>query len=209
MFDYLGLLSKLTKSILISNLPFGVEVAAVVGLGSVLLLQLAVVLVEILVIYGRLDLPDELLRSRACSILGLRQLVHRCRVHMVDLAIRAYDGPSAVLLGVDYCLRLGEGLGLRGLDAHAADLVHQRREVLRPRRGNDLCAYLLQGVLRNASLKHRRLAHYLGGSDALGVVQVGHLPRHLLVGALPVAIALRLGLRSASRPGVLRLLVIS
>jgi hypothetical protein len=167
------------------NLPFWVEVSAVVRLWGILLLELAAVLVEILVImYGGLDLPDELLGAWACSVLRLRQLVHRCRVHVVDLTCGANDGTATALLSVNYCLSLGQWLRLRRLNAHSANLVHQRREVLRPVRRNDLCSYLLQWVLRDGRLQHRRLAHHLGRRNALCVVQVGHLSRHLLVGAL-------------------------
>jgi len=79
--------------------------------------------------------------------LCLRQLVHSCWVDVVDLARSAYDGTAATGLSIYNCLGLREGLSLRSLDVHATDLVHQRREVLRTVRRNDLSTDLLQCVL--------------------------------------------------------------
>lgn len=57
-------------------------------------------------------------------------------------------------------------------------------------------------------MQHRGLADDLGRGDALCVVQVGHLPRHLLVPALSGAI-LPLDLPLSISGGMLGLLVIS
>lgn len=114
----------------------------------------------------------------------LRQLVHSCWVDVVDLARCAYDGAAATGLSIYNCLGLREGLGLRSLDVHTADLVHQRREVLRAVRGNDLSTDLLQCVLGQRCLQHGGLTHDVGGRDALRVVKVRHLPRHVMVRTL-------------------------
>ena len=87
-------------------------------------------------------------------VVSLCQLVHSCWVDVVDLARCAYDGAAATGLSIYNCLGLREGLGLRSLDVHTADLVHQRREVLRAVRGNDLSADLLQCVLGQRCLQH-------------------------------------------------------
>lgn len=79
---------------------------------------------EILVIYGRLELTNYLLGTRACSVLCLRQLVHGSRVHMVDLTSGTNNGTATAGLRVNYCLSLCQGLRLSRLDTHTADLVH-------------------------------------------------------------------------------------
>jgi len=106
------------------NLPFGVQIAAVVCLGPVLLLHLPAVLVELLVVDRRLYLPDDLLGTRTGSVLCLCQLMHCCRVYVVDLATGANNGSARTLLGVDDCLCLCLRLGLGSLQGQTSDLIH-------------------------------------------------------------------------------------
>ena len=131
------------------NLPFRVEIPAVLCLGAVLLLQLSAVLVELLVV-DRGDLAHDLLRPRTRAVLRLRQ-VHCGRVHM-DLTTCADDGTSRTLLRVDYCLGLGLRLCLSS-ESQTTYLIHQGGQVLVPIRRYNLCSDLLESVRR--CLQHR------------------------------------------------------
>ena len=89
-----------------------------------MLLQLAVILVELLVIDVGLYLVYNLLGSRSGSVLGLRQLLHCCWIHVVNLSARTYNCTSLILLGVDDGLSLGLRLSLSDLQIEPLDLVH-------------------------------------------------------------------------------------
>ena len=85
---------------------------------------------ELLVIYVSLDLVYDLLGSRSGSILCLRQLLHRCWVHMVNLSTRTYYGASLTLLCIYYRLCLRLCLSLSNLQVQSLDLIHQSCDVL-------------------------------------------------------------------------------
>lgn len=169
---------------MLSDLPFRIEVAAVVRLRIIVLLQLAVVLVELLVIDIGLNLVYNLLRSWSRPVLGLRQLLHRRRIHVVNLSTSTYNCTSLILLCIYDGLRLGLRLRLSNLQVQSLDLVHQRRDVLivaTPR--NNLRTYLLQSVSGNARLHNWRLTYYLGSS--MRVMQLCYISCQLSISSLP------------------------
>lgn len=166
------------------DLPFRIEVTTVVCLRIIVLLQLAVVLVELLVIHIGLNLVNYLLGSWSWPVLSLRQLLHCCRIHVVNLSTSTYNCTSLILLCIYNGLRLGLRLRLSNLQVQALDLVHQRRYILivaTPR--NNLRTYLLQSVSGNAWLHNWRLTYYLGSS--MCVMQLCYISRQLSVSSLP------------------------
>ena len=171
------------------NLPFGVEVATVVRLGVVVLLQLSIVLVELLVIYIGLDLIYYLLGSRSWSILRLRQLLHCCWVDVVDLSTRTYNCTSLILLCIHNGLSLGLCLRLSNLQVESFDLVHQGCYILIVAISrNNLGTDLLQSVSGNVRLQNWGLTYYLGGS--MRMVQLCYISRQLSISSLSGALVL-------------------
>lgn len=139
---------------------------------------------ELLVINVGLDLIYYLLGPRSITVLGLRQLLHRCRIHMVNLSASTYNCTSLVLLRIYNGLGLGLRLRLSDLQVESLDLVHEGCDILIVTASrNNLRTYLLQSVSSNVGLQNRGLTYYLGSSKR--VMQLCDIACHLSVSSLP------------------------
>ena len=136
-----------------------------------------------MVINVGLYLIYNLLGPRSITVLGLRQLLHRCRIHMVNLSASTYNCTSLILLCIYNGLSLSLRLRLSNLQVQSLDLVHQGCDVLIVATSrNNLRTNLLQSVSGNVGLQNRGLTYYLGSS--MRVMQLCHITCHLSISSL-------------------------